>query len=183
MPLGGVCGAARKRPGRQGQLQPEGAGGEGGAVSPEPRPGGPEGGSSRPVPLLPPPIPLQQPSQNPPTPPGMFRRMARPAGRGGLGAGRGAGVSRCLPSTRCGPGTARLPCPIHRVDSCLEKQCRARWSDLDRDRTRPLEGPGASVLGPAQCGDLECSPQAQGGLRAGPASDRTISPCHFPHVY
>lgn len=39
MPLGGVCGAARKRPGRQGQLQPEGAGGEGGAVSPEPRPG------------------------------------------------------------------------------------------------------------------------------------------------
>lgn len=67
---------------------------------------GPEGGSSRPVPLLPPPIPLQQPSQNPPTPPGTFRRMARPAGRGGLGAGRGAGVSRCLPSTRCGPGTA-----------------------------------------------------------------------------
>lgn len=67
---------------------------------------GPEGGSSRPVPLLPPPIPLQQPSQNPPTPPGTFRRMARPAGWGGLGAGRGAGVSRCLPSTRCGPGTA-----------------------------------------------------------------------------
>lgn len=144
---------------------------------------GPEGGSSRPVPLLPPPIPLQQPSQNPPTPPGTFRRMARPAGRGGLGAGRGAGVSRCLPSTRCGPGTARLPCPVHRVDSCLEKQRGARWSDLDRGRTRPLEGPGASVLGPAQCGDLECSPQAQGGLRAGPASDRTISPCHFPHVY
>lgn len=48
---------------------------------------GPEGGSSRPVPLLPPPIPLQQPSQNPPTPPGTFRRMARPAGRG---AGEGA---------------------------------------------------------------------------------------------
>lgn len=144
---------------------------------------GPEGGSSRPVPLLPPPIPLQQPSQNPPSPPGKFRRMARPAGRGGLGAGRGAGVSRCLPSTRCGPGTARLPCPVHRVDSCLEKQRGARWSDLDRDRTRPLEGPGASVLGPAQCGDLECSPQAQGGLRAGPASDPTISPCHFPHVY
>lgn len=48
---------------------------------------GPEGGSSRPVPLLPPPIPLQQPSQNPPTPPGKFRRMARPAGRG---AGEGA---------------------------------------------------------------------------------------------
>lgn len=116
-----------------------------------------------------------------------------PGQRGGEGWAQGGGrergrslrppLSRCLPSTRCGPGTARLPCPVHRVDSCLEKQRGARWSDLDRDRTRPLEGPGASVLGLAQCGDLECSPQAQGGLRAGPASDRTISPCHFPHVY
>lgn len=38
-PWAGVCGAAQKRPGRQGQLQPEGAGREGGAMSPEPRPG------------------------------------------------------------------------------------------------------------------------------------------------
>lgn len=183
-PWAGVCGAARKRPGRQGQLQPEGAGGEGGAVSPEPRPGVQRAARPGLSPSSHLPFPCSSPART---------RRPRPGSSGGWPGQRGGGrergrslrppLSRCLLSTRCGPGTARLPCPVHRVDSCLEKQRGARWSDLDRDRTRPLEGPGASVLGPAQCGDLECSPQAQGGLRAGPASDRTISPCHFPHVY
>lgn len=122
-PWAGVCGAARKRPGRQGQLQPEGAGGEGGATAPEPRPGVQR--AARPGLSLSShlPFPCSSPART---------RRPRPGRSGGWPGQRGGGrergrslrppLSRCLPSTRCGPGTARLPCPIHRVDSCLEKQ-------------------------------------------------------------